>query len=358
MTNPYNVNFGSIPFSPAPGGMFANMGGSPQQAMAGLGPAYQQSYEAALGFNKALGDTINTGYNNAMQQQMAGQQGIMNMIAGYGGSARQGLIDQNVKNQGDMTQSMISRGLGNYTVLDAGKRGLDADYQKANLQLEDQLAAMRANYQNQFNLQNTGLSQAHMGFLERMTGQYPNAGLYAQLAQQYGAAGQSAANQRQIQDALRQMGGGGFGMRSAGGGIGGGGQGRAQTASYPYGGYNYIAAPDGIGYGGAGAWGAAANPNYNSGWNDKNSTIATDPNEFYGYGWAGGGLSDADVGTWGQGIIDQGEPDWLNMFDEAGGNPQFNDYGYGWDNDGWLSYDPSMDFSDGQWAGADWAYID
>lgn len=259
MANPYAVNFGAIPFSTAPGAMFGAMGGTPAQAMASLGPAYQSSYNAALDFNKQLGDTINTGYNTAMSQQLAGQQGVLGLIDSYGQSSRNDISAANTRQRGDTSQSMISRGLGNTTILDAMNRGYNNDLARQNLVLDDQLARTRADYRDRFNQQNTMLSQQQLGFLERMTGQYPNAGLYGQLAAQFGAAEQARQNQSQLQDALnraQQQAGAGRTM----GAVGGGGNARPQSAFAPrVGGVSAPAySPVGGAWGGTGAginWG-------------------------------------------------------------------------------------------------------
>lgn len=221
--NPYGVNFGNIPFAQS-------------QFPTGIGDlasTYQNNYSNALNFNQSLGNTINAGYNNAMQQQLGGQAGVMDTIANYGKSARQDLIDQNASRMGDVTQSMIGRGLGNTTVLDSAQRGVNYDTQKGNLQLDDQLAAMKAGYQNQFIQQNTGQANAQSNFLERMTGAYPQAGLYAQLAQQYGAAGQSAQNQAAYQDQLKKLQQAGYAGSGVSGAVGGGGGGQRQSAFGP-----------------------------------------------------------------------------------------------------------------------------
>lgn len=282
MANPYSVNFSNIPFSAAPGAMFSGLGGTPQQAMAALGPAYQQSYSAALDFNRSLGDTINTGFNNAMTQQLAGQQGINDTIANYGNSARTDISAANTKQQGDMMQSMISRGLGNTTVLDSGTRGLSYDLQRQNLQLDDQLASMKAGYQNQFNQQNTSLAQNQLGFLNSMTGQYPNAGLYGQLAGQFGAAGQSAQNQGAINDALsraRQAAGG----APVSGAIGGGGGARPQSAFAPS-----YSAPQSPGYGSVGIGANAYSPAPSFGQYSTGMGDSGDPSAIPSYYDAGG----------------------------------------------------------------------
>lgn len=304
MANPYAINFGSIPFSGAPGAMLAGLGGTPQQALSALGPAYQSSYNAALDFNRQLGDTINTGYNRTMEQQIAGQQGINDTISAYGQSAGQDLLDQYTRAKGSAAQGLISRGLGNTTVLDSVDRGLGYDYAKGGLHLADQLAAMRAGYQNQFNQQNTGLAGQQLGFLERMTGQYPNAGLYGQLATQAGAAQQSQQSQEAINRQLDEM-GGGFSVNRAGGGIGAGGQGARQQAYSPgVGGVGSIgyASPTGAGIG-AGAFGYASSPGFRpamsgqanygpqveaTGYYDEYAPVDYGYDDMGAYGWAGG----------------------------------------------------------------------
>lgn len=211
-SNPYAVNFGQIPWGQS---SFPTNFGE-------IGPAYNQNYANALNFNKNLGNTINTGYNTTMGQQLAGQDKAMAILDNYGQSARQNIADTTAQQQGAMQQSMIGRGLGNTTVMDAGTRGINYDAGKQNLQLSDQIAQQRVGLQNQFNQQNTGQANQQANFLERMTGQYPNAGLSAQLAQQYGAAAQSAKNQARYDEQLKGLKQSGFaGTGGGGGSIGG-----------------------------------------------------------------------------------------------------------------------------------------
>lgn len=320
MANPYAVNFGSIPFSTAPGAMFGAMGGTPAQAMAAIGPAYQSSYNAALDFNKQLGDTINTGYNTAMSQQLAGQQGILGLIDSYGQSSRNDISAANTRQRGDTSQSMISRGLGNTTILDAMNRGYNNDLARQNLVLDDQLARTRADYRDRFNQQNTMLSQQQLGFLERMTGQYPNAGLYGQLAAQFGAAEQARQNQSQLQDALnraQQQAGAGRTM----GAVGGGGNARPQSAFAPR--VGGVSAPEYSPVGGA--WGGTgAGINWGNYFPDLVNASDYYGNSFMGDAWDAivGGIDGYDDGlAWGGG----------------------GDWGAGWDSAG-EGYDPDLDW--------------
>lgn len=364
MANPYSVDFGNIPFSGAPGAMFGLMGGTPDQAMAALGPAYQSSYNAALDFNKGLGTTINTGYNRAMEQQLAAQQEIMSGLDGYGESSRRDIAGANTKQQGDMMQSMISRGLGNTTVMDSGKRGLNDDLARQNLQLDDQLAAMRANLRSQFSQQNTMLAQNQLGWLNSMTGQYPNAGLYGQLAAQFGAQRQSAANQAALQDALgrgRQQ-----GIGAAPPGISGGGGGQRQRAYAPL-----VGAPP-VGDGGGGGRAPASRGNgYPQGWFDSlvpasdyytgQETPWYDLNDLYGsdvggandFGYYGDLYGSDDFGNslndlygsdvWGNGS----DSSWLGgAWDALANSPTADD----WRDYSWLGGD-SGGGSDSSWLG-------
>ncbi len=228
-TNPYAVDFGQLPFGgmAAAGNMFQGLGGSPQQAAAALGPAYNASYQGMLGMNVGLGGTINNLYNTTMANQLGTQQniqqgygdlasGVQNTIQGIDASQRQSIADAYAQQSGAMGQNMVSRGLGNFTVADAAQRGLSLDKQKADINLSNQTAQLQAGYQSQLglaglsqqnaaNMQNTALSNQQANWLNTIMAQYPNAGLYGQLAQQYGAAGQSAANRQQAGDQFSQM---------------------------------------------------------------------------------------------------------------------------------------------------------
>lgn len=228
-TNPYAVDFGNLPFqgTAASGQMFQGFGGSPQQAMAALGPNYNASYQGQLGLNIGLGNTINDLYNRIGQGQQGAQQNIaqgygnlqsavQGTIQGIDASQRQAIADSYAQQSGAVGQGLVSRGLGNFTVADAAQRGLSLDKQKADIALSNQTAGLSAGWLGQMgqaalsqanaaNMQNTALGSQQANWLNSISATYPQAGLFAGLAQQAGAAMQSNANRGQAVDQFNKM---------------------------------------------------------------------------------------------------------------------------------------------------------
>lgn len=196
--------------------------------------AVSQGYGGALSDLFKTGQGITRGYNDLSSAVLGGIQNI--------GQERARDIDLGYTTaSGDLAQQMVSRGLGNSTVQGAMQRGLAFDRQRSQNALAEQVAGLRAGYQSQLgqaglaqrqqqlmaeNAQrNLGLSydaqaalqlanQGNLGlgyqqqalnnetnlgldqlrFMNSVSAPYPQAGLYAQLAQMFGAAQQSQAN--------------------------------------------------------------------------------------------------------------------------------------------------------------------
>lgn len=295
--SPYMIA-GSLPFN-APSVNPFQYAGSPQMALASLGPAYNSAYGNALALNAANYNNILGGYQNAVGNQVGALgdvgsgydqllQQVTQGIQGTQASQAQAIRDAYAKQSGQAAQDMVSRGLGNTTVQQAVQRGLTLDQQKAQTGLQNQFAQLQAGYQSQIGgaklqaqqqaaLANAALQQAQLGFMERVNAPYPDAGLYGQLAQQYGGAMQ-AFQDRQALLGNRPRGGimggapasigytasgGGFPAFRAGGGggyggfdamPGGGGGGIMQTTAAPLPAWN----PGYVAEGGAGTFPAAA----------------------------------------------------------------------------------------------------
>lgn len=222
-----NIIKGDLNFSGGGAGMFAGLGGSPASAMAALGPNYANAYNSALEMNKQNYGNILTGYQQAMSRQNAGQQGIMDTISGVGQAGQQDILDRYAASSGSAAQGLIDRGLGNTTVQNSVQRGIDYDREKSQVQLADAMAQLRAGYQNRAVEQNTGLAGQQLNWMNSITSSYPNAGMYGQLAGQFGAAQQGdadralAAQQMAAQQALARSQSeqqGQFGMQTAAGG--------------------------------------------------------------------------------------------------------------------------------------------
>lgn len=279
---------GALPFGGGGAGAFAGLGGSPQQAMANLGPNYANAYNSSLQQNKSNYDNIMQGYQQTLASQTSAQQAIaagqtqlyndvIGGLQGIGASRAQDITDQAAQAGGAATQGLIGRGLGNTTVQDSINRGIAADKNKALTANSNSVAGLVAGYQSQIgqaglnqaaqaNMANSNLSQAQLAFMNSTQSGYPNAGAYGQLAMQFGQAGAAQANAA----ALGRLGApgryGAGAMSGLPGGGGGGGQKLGYVPSYaqttPGGGYG--GAPSTGGGGSLGAWaGAPAAPSAN-----------------------------------------------------------------------------------------------
>lgn len=193
---------GKLPFGGGGGTMFSGGVGN-------LGASYQNAYSNALEMNKANYGNVLKGYQDTSEGMAANQgqiaqgyagldQRVLSGIDQIGGARRNEIADQYRAAQGNATQSLISRGLGNSTVVDSVNRGLQYDRQKSETQSADDLAGMRAGYQTQIgtnnlnfldaaNRQRTDLGQNQLGWMNSVNAPYPNADMYSQLAQQHGA---------------------------------------------------------------------------------------------------------------------------------------------------------------------------
>jgi len=146
------------------------------------------------------------------------------LLAGQGQSSRTDAARATAENKGLDQQSLISRGLGSTTVLDAANRRRDEDLQRANQRIDESVA-------NQVS-----------GIVERRTDQGPDLGSLAGLLQQQSAANaQDKAQSKKTRSLVTAPrtpntfgqpgsggGGGAGGAGVFGGGGGGGGSGGAQ----------------------------------------------------------------------------------------------------------------------------------
>lgn len=198
---------------------------------ASLGANYAGNYAGAMNYNNQLGQAISGGFGQTMAAQQAAQNRIQGGYAGLMGDVLGGIqgIGQSQANainraytaqSGSAAQGLISRGLGNTTIQDSVQRGLDYDRTNAQTALANQIAGLNAGYQtnigmaglnygNQANMQNTALANQQLGWMNSVNAPYPNAGLYGQLAQQYGASQQ----QNRMLDALSAARGGASGAQ-------------------------------------------------------------------------------------------------------------------------------------------------
>lgn len=116
----------------------------------GVLPTYGELFNQNQGvYNATMG-----GYQQALSRQeqihnenrgyiVGASNRAQSMLDGIGAAAQQEIADQYAQARGQATQDLISRGLGNSTVASSVDRGLTYDQAKANVNLQNQLAAQR-----------------------------------------------------------------------------------------------------------------------------------------------------------------------------------------------------------------------
>ena len=197
--------------------MFTPNPGQPQ------GSPYGYTQENLNRYNEIL-----QGYQKqqAVFNQQSGQiaqsyQDMLNTYMGQGESQRVALGQQYARQAADTQQSMISRGLGNTTLLDTAQRGVGYDYANSQIALNDTLArgANEIQMAGLGYLQNAqqgyaGLVGNQLGFQGQAFGQKYGAeaqyGFQSLLGQEaYGynkaLAQQSAGNQQYLQQLQNQQ---------------------------------------------------------------------------------------------------------------------------------------------------------
>lgn len=252
----------------AGGQALSGLGGDPKQAMANLGPLYQQQYAAALDFNKAINTGVQTGYDqlrndtsqiydNIYKNLDARYGDVLGRIAGTNTSNINDIGRNAQAASGAASQQMVSRGLGNTTVQQNMQRAIEADRARETTRSNEAFAQLGANYadriwgdrtatqQNKAQMM-AGLGQGQLSALERINAGYPDAGMFGSLAQMYGAQAEADKNRKQLGGgwgSMAQASGGysyspsPWGSRSLGGGGGGGSwAGDSWTGAYQGGG--------------------------------------------------------------------------------------------------------------------------
>lgn len=284
-----NLNFSGLG---AGAGLFNGLGGSPQQAMAALGPNYSNSYAGMLDFHKQQYGNVMGGYQKLMDNQNIAQQGILDTIKGVGQQNLQDNINRYDQLSADTMQGLINKGTGNATVQENLQIGLNRGLDQAQKGTYEGMAERLAGYQNQAINQNQNLGLAQLNWMNSITGQYPNAGMYGQLASQFGAgqqadadrammAGQNAYQQYLASDQANRTGARGMNQAGGGGYMGsrgtfgntqpfisgvGGGMGPTPTGGGYFGAATPIAAPS-VDWSGFDFGGGAASPDFGS-WSD------------------------------------------------------------------------------------------
>lgn len=155
-----------------------------------------QNAQAQQGENAQRGQAILSGYG----QRIANNRGFADqqsgMIDAYGASQRLALEQQRQAQAANARQSAMSRGLGNTTIQDAMTRGVNADYARNQLGLNDQLLQNRLN-QNQTNigLENQ-LTGERLQFLGAIQNPYPTLADISNLYLQSGVLQETATSRR------------------------------------------------------------------------------------------------------------------------------------------------------------------
>lgn len=319
----YQSGGGALPWGASAGGVIG--AGNNRGALAAN---YQNAYNQSLAQNQSNYNNIFSGYQGALASQQAAQKSlaggysqlygdVLGKIQTQGDSRNQAIADQYRASSGQMNQTMIDRGLGNTTVTSAVQRGNNLDQAKAYNQNTEQIAGLQAGYMSQLGLAglknqqdsymaNTGLLNRQLDFMNSVQAHYPDAGLYAQLAES-NSGNRGAGNQ----------GRGTFG----GGGGGTPGLGYAPRAAPGY--YPSGDAPSyGSGSGGFGAWagtpfGSSGGSPYSdpfTGAGNYAGATGTGSGGDYG-GGGGGGWMGALASNYGGG----GGGATLNDFYDAGG---------------------------------------
>lgn len=220
----------------AGGNALSGLGGDPQSAMAALGPMYQQQYQAALEMNRKNNENVQRGYgqlrsdadqiyNNIYTNLDKRYGDVLGRIAGTNTSNIRD-IEANARAQSAAAnQNLVSRGLGNSTIVNSMNRGINSDRQREITRSNEAFAQLGAGYADRIwgdrtNAQQNkaqmmaGLGTQQLGAMERIQAGYPDAAMFGSLAQMYGAQAEADKN-RKLQEAAMQR--AGQGVQSAGG---------------------------------------------------------------------------------------------------------------------------------------------
>ena len=267
----------------------AMFGSNPAQAYAALGPAYNQAYQSSLGFNQALEQGSQTGYQGLRSQVDQQYQDVLNNYQNTYGDVLGKIANTNATNindintqynalQGQSAADLANRGLGSSSLVAGNQRAVEMDRQRAITNSQGQFAQLGAGYLGQMAQgasqigqqgaqAQAGLGQAQLNQLNSVQAPYPNAQMYGQLAQMYGATQQANANRAMQQQALNQA-----GARQP---VGSGAMGNQLSpfSGPQMNGYNSTGSSGGGGFVGGGGFFSPSpyTPSSNSSWNQGNS---------------------------------------------------------------------------------------
>lgn len=275
MANPTSSNTpyliaGNLPFDNTGAGLLNSL--TADNGPEALAAHYAQAYRAALDSNQNNYNNIIHGFQQTAGAQFGNQQqtlhgyrqllsSILDSIKNVGTQQRQDLGSLYDRARAADVQRQIDSGLYNSSATTQSQRGITLDEARARNKLAEDLGQMKAGYQQQIGdaaqqyrnaaiQQNANLALQQLGFMNSVTAPYPDAGLYANIANMLGQAKQASADRRTA------MGLGAMNMGAAGGGlpsissprpiggyapnfdVGGG-----YAGGDPYGGYNMFAQP-------------------------------------------------------------------------------------------------------------------
>lgn len=229
----------------------ANQGNAQDAIAGGYTDLYNQLQQSQQGITGGYGEALK-GLQGGGMQLAQGYSGLNNAvlggIQGIGQSRARDIASSYQAQSGRLSNDLVSRGLGNSTVQSALQAGLAFNQERSQNDLAEQIAGLRAGYQSQLGLaglgsqqqqlmaenqqrnlglgyQNqaalqlanqgqqgldyrqralmgdTALAQNQLGWMNSVNSPYPDAGMYANLAQMYGAqqqAGTNAANDARL----------------------------------------------------------------------------------------------------------------------------------------------------------------
>lgn len=221
--------------------------------------AYGQAYNSALAMNQSNYNNILSGYQRALSSQTTAQEAIasgysnlyndvIGKIQGIGQARSTEIDDASARNLASSSQQLIDRGLGNSTIQTAVNRGVETDRTRRQIENDESIAQMQAQYMSNLGLaglgsreaqlrDTTGLVTRQLDWMDSVQSKYPDPGLYASLASQaganrgnagggfgggsfFGANGRPIGGLGYVPSPAPSYGGGGYG-HSVGGGFGG-----------------------------------------------------------------------------------------------------------------------------------------
>lgn len=146
------------------------------------------------GENAARGTAILAGMDQRIANNRAAADASQGYADAYGHDQRRSLNDFFRQSSAQARQAALRRGLGNSTIQSALDRGVNADYARNQLQLEDSLLQNRIGILNQNRQYENQLTGDRLGFLASIENPYPtyadisNFGLQAGVLNETGAS--------------------------------------------------------------------------------------------------------------------------------------------------------------------------